>query len=125
MPEVIDIQVTDWDKEVASSELPVIVEYWHQKCVSCLQMLPIYKQLPDRIGDRVKLTRMNILDSRENRIFAIEQGIRGTPTFSVYCGGRPIGEVVGVRTLEELEQEILSLVKIKDSCLLATPLTEE
>ena len=125
MPEVIDINNIDWDEKVVSSELPVVVEYWHQKCVACLQMLPIYKQLPDRIGDQVKLTRMNILDSRENRKFAIEQGIRGTPTFSVYCGGRPIGEVVGVRTLDELEQEILALVKNKDACLLATPITDE
>ena len=113
MTEVIDIQVTDWDKEVESSELPVVVEFWHQKCVACQQMLPIYKQLPERIGDRVKLTKMNILDSRENRIFAID------------CSGRPIGEVVGVRSLEGLEQEILSLVKNKDACLLATPIPDE
>ena len=125
MTEVIDIQDTDWDKEVESSELPVVVEFWHQKCVACQQMLPIYKQLPERIGDRVKLTKMNILDSRENRIFAIDQGIRGTPTFAIYCSGRPIGEVVGVRSLEGLEQEILSLVKNKDACLLATPIPDE
>ena len=125
MSEILDIQVEDWEKVVEYSEIPVVVEYWHPKCAACQHMLPIYKQLQTQIGDQVRLTRMNILERKENRMFAIEEGIRGTPTFTVYCSGRPIGAVIGVRTLNELEQEISMIINNKDACLSATPLTDE
>ncbi|MCW4048384.1 MAG: thioredoxin family protein [Candidatus Bathyarchaeota archaeon] len=125
MPEIKDIQVADWETEITGSKIPVVVEFWHQKCVACKEMKPIYEALPGRIGDRVKLTRMNILDSKENRRHAIKQGVRSTPTFLVYCDGRPIGAIIGIRTLNEMDAEVLALIGMSDNCLLATPLEEE
>jgi thioredoxin-like negative regulator of GroEL len=119
---VIDIQHEDWEKVIVNSKKPVIIEFWHQKCSLCQEMKPIFKKLPEVMGDSISFTRMNVLDSRENRLFAIKQGVRGTPTFKIYCEGRGIGEIVGVRTETEMVKEISSLLDKKDSCLKVTPL---
>ncbi|HUV33551.1 MAG TPA: thioredoxin family protein, partial [Candidatus Desulfaltia sp.] len=71
---------------------------------------------------RAGLVRMNLLESRENRVLAIKQGVRSTPTFMIYCGGAPIGVILGVRTLDEMEAEVKALLDVRDSCLKSTPL---
>ena len=121
MPSVIDIQAADWIKEVDNSEDPVVVEFWHHRCAGCQQMKPIYEKLPSHI-EGVKFTRMNLLDSKENRAFAIDLGVRSTPTFIILCDGTPVGIIIGVRTMEEIKAEIMNIVSLADSCLMQTPL---
>lgn len=99
-----------------------MVEYWHHKCPACEEMKPIYEKLEDRLKGRARLVRMNLLESRENRVLAIKQGVRSTPTFMIYCGGAPIGVILGVRTLDEIETEVKALLDVRDSCLKGTPL---
>jgi len=119
---VKDIQHTDFQSEVLASDRPAVVEYWHHQCPACMEMKPVYEALEAHLSGRVKLTRMNLLESRENRVLAIRQGARSTPTFMIYCGGRPIGAIIGVRTLGEMESELGALLRVTDSCLRATPI---
>ena len=125
MPESIDIQSTDWAEQVESEDTPVMVEYWHHKCVACKQMKPIYEAQPGIFGYEIKFTRMNLLESKENRRFAIRGGVRSTPTFILYCNGRPVGHIIGIREPEEFTDEIRKLMDNAESCLSATPLDEE
>ena len=81
MPEPIDIQSSEWAEQVEAEEHPVMVEYWHHKCVACKKMKPVYEAQPGIFGDEIKFTRMNLLESKENRRFAIRAGVRSTPTF--------------------------------------------
>ena len=81
MTEPIDIQSSEWAEQVEPEDRPVMVEYWHHKCVACKKMKPIYEAQPMIFGDEIKFTRMNLLESKENRRFAIRGGVRSTPSF--------------------------------------------
>ena len=124
MSDILDIQSTDWEKEVVNEKNPVVVEYWHDKCVVCKEMKPLYEAQPDKYSEAVKFTRMNLLQSKENRIFAIKSGVRSTPTFVVYCTGRPIGQIIGHRETEDFTTELKMIIENADSCLMSTPLDE-
>ena len=117
MPQLLDIQSSDFREVVAKADKPVVVEYWHHKCPMCLRMEPFYKQLPEKIGDRAQITRMNLLDSKENRTFAINEGVRATPTIKVYCQGRSVGELVGFRNLNRLIEDLIQIVNSANYCL--------
>ena len=125
MPGPIDIQSSEWMELVESEERPVMVEYWHHKCVACKQMKPIYEAQPELFGNEIKFTRMNLLESKENRKFAIRGGVRSTPTFILYCQGRPVGQIIGSRRTDDFTDEIRALVDNAENCLMATPLEEE
>ena len=125
MTQLIAIQSSDWEKEVVQAERPVLVEYWHHKCVVCKEMKPIVEKLPKILGDGVKITRMNLLESKENRRFAISGGVRSTPTFVVYCKGEPTGQLIGGRIEEEFINEIKMLLENADKCSPGTPIDEE
>ncbi len=124
MSSIIDIQADDWNDEIVGEKRPVVVEYWHHKCVVCKEMKPIYEAQPEKYGDDVKFTRMNLLESKENRVFAIRNGVRSTPTFIVYCEGRPVGQMIGQRDSDEFTSELKLIIDNADKCLISTPLEE-
>jgi thioredoxin-like negative regulator of GroEL len=123
MSSITDIQAEEWEQEVQQEKRPVVVEYWHHKCVVCKEMKPIYEAQPMKFSG-VKFTRMNLLESRENRVFAIRNGVRSTPTFAIYCEGRPIGQIIGSWEPEEFTNELKMIIDNADSCLMSTPIEE-
>ena len=108
---ILDLQYTDWDREVDSSNTPVVVEFWHQSCPLCKKIESTVAGLPAKLGEKAKLVRLNVMDRRENRRLAIEKGVVGTPTFKVYCRGVEVGEIVGLETTENLLGTIENLLK--------------
>lgn len=125
MSKLIDIQHSDWEKEVVNEDRPVMVEFWHHKCKVCIEMKPIVEKLPEIIGDEVKLARLNLLESKENRVFAIKGGIRSTPTFVIYCKGNPTGQIIGGGEEEDFIAELRMLIENADKCKIGTPIEEE
>jgi thioredoxin-like negative regulator of GroEL len=121
---IIDLQVNDWAEKVEQEERPVVVEYWHHKCVVCVEMKPIFEVQPQKYDNSVVFARINLLESKENRVFAIKNGVRSTPTFIVYCVGRPIGQIIGRRGPEEFTEELKMIIDNAGNCLKATPLKE-
>ncbi len=114
---VVDVNITNWEQEVLTSDKITIVEFWHQRCPWCQQTIPIYEVLSQQYKDQMKFTRLNVLTDRENREFAINQGVRGTPTFIFYCEGQPVGTKVGFQTQEQLIESIEQILEEHEECL--------
>jgi thioredoxin 1 len=123
MSSIADIQAEDWAKVIVQEKRPVVVEYWHHKCVVCKEMKPIFEAQPEKFNE-VKFARMNLLESKENRVFAIRNGVRSTPTFVVYCEGRPIGQIIGQREPDEFTDELKMIIENADNCLKGTLIEE-
>ncbi len=122
MSKVIELQAAIWEKEVMKSEIPVVIDFWHNMCGWCLKLNPIFDKLPEHFKN-IKFGKMNILDSVENRETAMNNGVMGTPTIKIFCNGRDIGEMVGFRPLERLVSDLKEILNNKDECLAkSTPL---
>lgn len=122
MSKLIELNAEDWSEVVENSGEPVVVKFWHHKCPACNEMKPIYEEVSEEMGGRLKFAKINLLESAENRKHAIQMGVRSTPTFMILCKGIPIGSLVGVFSAEELKQQLKNIVDNKESCLMATPL---
>lgn len=114
---IVEVRSDNWEKEVLQSEKPVVVDFWHNMCSWCLRLNPVFEQLPERFGEKVKFAKFNVLQSIESQKLALSQGILGTPTLKFYCNGRSIGELVGYRPLDRLVKEIEETISEKDECL--------
>ena len=122
MSKVIELNAEIWEKEVIKSDIPVVIDFWHQMCAWCLKLNPLFDQLPKHF-ENVKFGKMNILDSNENRETAMNAGVMGTPTIKIFCNGRDIGEMVGFRPIERLVSDLREILDNKDECLAqSTPL---
>ena len=120
---VVEVQASTWDKEVVKSDKPVLVDFWHQMCSWCLKLNPVYEQLPEKFGERVKFAKVNVLQNPETQRLAVSLGVFGTPTMKLMCNGRAVGEIIGFKPIDRLVSEIEDLLKKKEECLAgSTPL---
>ncbi|MEM2935785.1 MAG: thioredoxin domain-containing protein [Candidatus Bathyarchaeia archaeon] len=120
---VIDVNAKSWERDVLRSEFPVVVEFWHQRCVWCLRLTPIYNELSNEYEGRLKFAKLNIFESHENQHLAIHYGVMGTPTLIFFCRGRPVDAIVGFRPRDQLKTEIDNILSRSKECIeRSTPL---
>jgi thioredoxin 2 len=91
-------------RAVASSTVPVLVDFWADWCAPCKMAAPILDQVGrGRAGSLLVLK----LDTEANPEPASRFGIRGIPTFILFAGGREIGRQSGVLPKEQLAAWIM------------------
>lgn len=101
---VIDVNASNWEKEVLQHENLVVVDFWHERCSWCNVLKPIYAEIATEYKGKAKFAKLNVLVSPENRHIAVKYGIMGTPTLVFFCGGKPVGSMAGFRPKESLKQ---------------------
>lgn len=116
MTEALDIDADDWDAEVNRSSTPVLVDFWHDACIWCKHLDPVYSQLAGEFSDKLKFAKLNVLSSERNSQLAAKFGVMGTPTVILFCEGRPIETLVGYRPKERLKRELELMIETQQDC---------
>lgn len=82
---MIELNKENFDTEVTEyKEKPVFVDFWGDKCETCLQLMPQIKSLEEKYSDKIKFASLNI---NANRRLAISQRVLGLPTMVIYMDG--------------------------------------
>ncbi len=116
MTEALDIDADDWDTEVNRSSTPVLVDFWHDACIWCKHLDPVYSQLAGEFSDKLKFAKLNVLSNENNNQLAAKFGVMGTPTVILFCNGTPIESLVGYRPKEMLKREIQLMIETHQEC---------
>ena len=82
----------NFERHVASSDLPLVVDFWAPWSGPCRMMAPAYEQAAARLEPHVRLAKLNTEDAPE---IAARFGIRGIPTLIAFAGGREVGRQSG------------------------------
>jgi len=104
------VNVTDqnFEGEVLQSGLPVLVDFWASWCQPCLMMGPIVEEIAKEMEGKIKVAKVNV---DENQSLAREYGIMSIPALFLFKNGQVVKQWVGVRSKEELKEEIAELLK--------------
>ena len=99
--EPIDIRSTaDFDRLVASSSVPVVVDYWAPWCGPCRMVAPELKKVAARQAGQALVVKVN---TDELADLGQRFNIRSIPTLAVFAGGREVARESGARPAEEIE----------------------
>lgn len=87
----------------ASSEVPVLVDFWAPWCGPCKQLTPMLEKAVKAAGGKVKLVKMNIDTYPE---VAGQLGIQSIPAVFAFKDGRPVDGFMGAVSEGELRKFI-------------------
>ncbi len=87
--EVGDLQ---WEMIVEREKRPVAVMFYSPSCAFCHQMAPYFSGYAREYRDSVVFVKVNVM---ANPWTAERYGVRSTPTFSFFCNGKPVQQMVG------------------------------
>ena len=102
------IHFTDenFNEEVLSSNIPVLVDFYADWCGPCKMLAPVIEALAGEMEGKVKIGKLNVDDASET---AQKYGIMSIPTLLYFKNGEVVNKTVGVVSKTEIEQILNSL----------------
>ena len=93
-------QTVDFDRLVAKSSLPVVVDYWAPWCGPCRMVAPEVEKVAKRQAGRMIVVKVN---TDELSDLGQRSNIRSIPTLAVFANGREIARASGARSASDIE----------------------
>lgn len=97
----------EFEYEIKTSELPVLVDFWAEWCGPCRMLMPILDKLSEEMNNKLKILKLNI---DENTEIATKLGIKGIPAMLLFKDGKQIAFKVGFHNLDSIREWINSLL---------------
>ncbi|RKY41743.1 MAG: thioredoxin [Candidatus Makaraimicrobium thalassicum] len=99
------VNVTDanFEHEVLSSDVPVLVDFWAEWCMPCKMVAPAVGAIAEEYKGRLKVCKLNVDEGRQT---AVTYGVMSIPTLAVFKNGEIVDKVIGVLPKNEIETAI-------------------
>lgn len=91
----------NFDIEVLSSQIPVLVDFWAEWCGPCKMLSPTIETLAQEYTEKVKITKLNVDTAPD---IAARYGISGIPALYLFNSGEVVDSMVGVQQKEKIEE---------------------
>jgi thioredoxin 1 len=82
----------NFQTEVLSSLLPVLVDFWAPWCAPCRMIAPVVAEIANEYAGKLKVARLNV---DENQEISARYGVMSIPTLALFKGGVVVDQVVG------------------------------
>src|SRR5262245_1666808 len=90
----------DFDRLIAHSSIPVVVDYWAPWCGPCRMVAPELAKVAARAQGRFLVVKVN---TDELSDLGQRFGIRSIPTLAVFSGGKEVKRTTGARPAPDIE----------------------
>jgi len=99
----VSVDDKSFNEVVLEAKIPFLVDFWAPWCAPCRAIAPVVEELAGEYGGRVGFVKVNV---DENTMVATEYGIRSIPTLLLFKDGKPMTQIVGVRSKAELKKHL-------------------
>ena len=91
---VLQLDGTNFDREVLQSDVPVLVDFWAAWCAPCRMVGPSIDQLAGEYEGRAKVGKVNVDEAGD---LAARFGITSIPALLYFKGGKVVDSMIGAQ----------------------------
>lgn len=103
MAEIQKLTQSTFDETVASTDTPVLVDFWAEWCKPCKAMDPVLEELAAQYADKAIVAKVNV---DEERGLAAQYQIMSIPALMIFKGGERVAEFNGAQPLNKLQPHL-------------------
>ncbi|ABQ35801.1 MAG: thioredoxin TrxC [Bradyrhizobium sp.] len=101
----IEVDQAAFERHVAHSDLPLLVDVWAPWCGPCRAMAPMFARAAEALEPRVQLLKLNSDEAPE---ISAKFGISGIPTLLLLQKGRELARISGAMDSQRIVAWTLS-----------------
>ena len=90
-------------QEIIQSETPTLVDFFATWCGPCQTMMPVLDQLKDKMGDKIRIIK---IDVDKNPSLAQQFQVQGVPTLMIFQNGLVKWRQSGVVPAKQLKVQL-------------------
>jgi len=103
MANLLEITEKNFDAEVMSSNIPVLIDFWAVWCAPCKMIAPIIENLATEYSGKLKVGKCDV---DANQSIAIKYGIRSIPTLLIFKNGEVVQQIVGALPKQTIKAKV-------------------
>ena len=96
---IINLNESNFDREVTQHDKPVIVDFWAEWCGPCKMIAPLLDEIARENLGTVKVAKVNV---DENQSLSFKYNIRAIPALLFFKNGQLRDQVTGVASKKDL-----------------------
>ncbi len=104
---MLQVNSTNFEKEVLKSDTLVVVDFWASWCPPCLMFAPVFEKVSQEFPN-IKFVKCNIDESRE---IAGRYGVMSIPTIIFFYKGEEVGRVIGFRDVDGFRKIVEKILR--------------
>ena len=97
----------NFDREVLSSDMPVLVDFYADWCGPCKMMSPVVEKIAEEYSGKAKVGKVNVDEQQE---LARQFGIMSIPSFVFIKNGKKVDQAMGAMLPSALEARLARII---------------
>ena len=105
---ITTLNESTFDEQIASADLPVIVDFWAEWCGPCKMVAPILEEIATEQAGKLQVSKLNVDDNPDT---ARRFGVMSIPTMIVFRDGQEAARIVGAKGKGQLLEDLRPFIQ--------------